>query len=61
MISPLNRPSAYAEAARLASADAIHLAMLIGAGLLVAGGVINLVGIRRQASTEAPHPAATAA
>lgn len=36
--------------ARLASADAIQVAMLIGAALLLAGAVVNLVGLRRQAA-----------
>jgi EmrB/QacA subfamily drug resistance transporter len=50
-ISPLDRPAestspALASAARDASADAFHLAMLVSAGLLVAGGAINAVGIR---------------
>jgi len=50
-VSPLNRPApgtghALATAARLASGDAFHVAMLVGAGLLLAGAVVNLVGIR---------------
>jgi predicted MFS family arabinose efflux permease len=35
-----------ADAAREASTDAFHLAMLVSAGLLVAGGAMNAVGIR---------------
>jgi hypothetical protein len=35
-----------ADAARTASTDAFHLAMLVSAGLLVAGGAMNAVGIR---------------
>jgi len=35
-----------ADAARQASTDAFHLAMLVSAGLLVAGGAVNAVGIR---------------
>ncbi|MDR7522820.1 MAG: MFS transporter [Armatimonadota bacterium] len=49
-IAPLNRPAAgvpadQVAAARSASTDAFHLAMLIGAGLLAAGAVVNAVGI----------------
>jgi hypothetical protein len=50
-IAPLNRPvsdvpAAQATAAHEASADAFHLAMRISAVLLLAGAVINAVGIR---------------
>jgi predicted MFS family arabinose efflux permease len=50
LVSPLNRPppgisSAIAAAATQASGDAFHVAMLIGAGLILAGAVVNLVGI----------------
>ncbi|GAC1656214.1 MAG: MFS transporter [Candidatus Dormibacteraceae bacterium] len=45
-ISPLNRPLQHVAEARLASADAIHVAMLIGALLLVAGAIVNAVGLR---------------
>ena len=50
-MAPLNRPAAdvlaeHAAAAREASTNAFHLAMLLGAGMLVAGGIINAVGIR---------------
>lgn len=49
-VSPLNRPTANAPAAvaahaREASADAFHAAMLISAGLLVAGAVANAIGV----------------
>lgn len=49
-VSPLNTPSVAAPAtvaaqARYASADAFHTAMLIGAGLLVAGAAANAVGL----------------
>lgn len=48
---PLNRPvgdvpAGLLEAAARASTDAFHLAMLIAAGLLLAGGLVNAVGIR---------------
>lgn len=50
-IAPLNRPAAdvppeQTAAAREASTDAYHLAMLLGAALLAAGAAINAVGIR---------------
>jgi len=56
LVSPLNPPAdrALAPLVRLASTDAFHLAMLIGAGLLVAGALVNAVGIRN------PRPAAAA-
>jgi EmrB/QacA subfamily drug resistance transporter len=65
LVSPLNRPgpavpAAMAEAARLASGDAFHVAMVIGALLLVAGAVANLVGITNPSpvteKTAAPQP-----
>ncbi|HVD00330.1 MAG TPA: MFS transporter [Candidatus Dormibacteraeota bacterium] len=60
LVSPLNRPrpgvsAALAQAARLASGDAFHVAMVIGAMLLVAGALVNLVGIRN------PEPERTGA
>ena len=50
-IQPLVRPpqgtdAELADAARQASTDAFHLAMLVSAGLLVAGAALNGVGIR---------------
>jgi EmrB/QacA subfamily drug resistance transporter len=68
-VSPLNRPApgtdhAVAAAATLASGDAFHVAMLVGAGLMLAGAVVNLVGIRTEpaapAAEEAPSPASAA-
>lgn len=52
-VSPLNQPAATAPAnvaaqARYASDDAFHTAMLIAAGLLVAGAAANAIGIERQ-------------
>jgi EmrB/QacA subfamily drug resistance transporter len=49
-VSPLNRPGASvspddAAAARQASTEAFHVAMVVAAGLLVAGALINAVGI----------------
>jgi hypothetical protein len=51
--SPLNRPAASAPSevaaqARYASADAFHAAMLIAAGLLLAGAAANALGLRRK-------------
>lgn len=48
MVSPLNpsRNPAMAAAVRLASTDAFHLAALVGAALLLAGALVNAVGIR---------------
>jgi EmrB/QacA subfamily drug resistance transporter len=50
-VQPLTSPpagtdAALATAARQASTDAFHLAMLVSAALLVAGAVINAIGIR---------------
>jgi hypothetical protein len=58
VVSPLNRPSASAPAevaaqARYASDDAFRTAMLIAAGLLVAGAAANAVGIERQPKKDA--------
>jgi hypothetical protein len=40
---------------RVASTDAFHLAMMVGAALLLAGALVNALGIRnpRQAATAA--------
>jgi len=62
-VSPLNRPSpgtdhAIATAATLASGDAFHVAMLVGAGLMLAGAVVNLVGIRIMPAAPAAEKAA---
>jgi EmrB/QacA subfamily drug resistance transporter len=50
-VAPLNPPSEGASpqlrrAARSASTDAFHLAMVIGSGLLLLGAAVNAVGIR---------------
>jgi EmrB/QacA subfamily drug resistance transporter len=50
-VQPLNAPgagvdAAIAEAARLASAEAFHAAILVVAGLLLAGALVNWVGLR---------------
>jgi hypothetical protein len=62
-VSPLNRPSpgtdhAIVAAATLASGDAFHVAMLVGAGLMLAGAVVNLVGIRTAPVAPAAEKAA---
>jgi EmrB/QacA subfamily drug resistance transporter len=56
-LAPLNRPAEgvppeQAAAARDASTDAFHLAMLVSAGLCAGGGLINAVGSRDPAPAE---------
>jgi hypothetical protein len=41
-----------AQAAREASTDAFHLAMLVSAGLCLAGAAVNAVGIRNPSPRE---------
>ena len=50
---PAGAPAALAAAARVASTEAYHLAVLVGAGLLAAGAVVNAIGLRRD---DAPEP-----
>jgi hypothetical protein len=50
-----------AAASREASTDAFHLAMLVAAGLLVAGAALNGVGIRNPPRQEAAEGSAAAA
>jgi hypothetical protein len=62
-VSPLNRPAATAPAevaaqAKFASGDAFRTAMLIAAGLLVAGAAANAVGLERQLKTKGGVPSA---
>jgi hypothetical protein len=50
-VAPLNPPGEGADpavvtAAREASTDSFHLAILVAAGLMVVGAVVNAVGIR---------------
>ncbi len=57
---PLNPPPAtatadQADAARRASIEAFHLAMLVSAGLLVIGSAVSWIGLR-----EGPSPAGSA-
>jgi EmrB/QacA subfamily drug resistance transporter len=52
-VAPLNAPDtraspAFKRAARDASTDAFHLAMLLSAGLLLAGATVNGVGVRNE-------------
>lgn len=44
---PKDAPPALAAATRAASTDAYHLAVIVAAGLLVAGGAVNAVGLRK--------------
>jgi hypothetical protein len=65
-IQPLTSPSSgtdpeIADAAREASTDAFHLAMLVAAGLLVAGAALNGVGMRNPERQPAAEAAATPA
>jgi hypothetical protein len=53
-VAPLNQPSAdvtpeVRAAAKQASTEAFHLAMLVAAGLMVAGAAVNGFGIRNPA------------
>ena len=59
-VSPLNTPTDpnLVAAVRDASTSSFHLAMIIGAGLLVLGAIVNAVGIRNEAATRrATEPA----
>jgi EmrB/QacA subfamily drug resistance transporter len=58
-VSPLNRPTTTAPVdvatqSRYASGDAFHTAMLIAAGLLLAGAAANALGLDRQPKGAAP-------
>jgi EmrB/QacA subfamily drug resistance transporter len=63
-VAPLNPPEQGADpevvaAAREASTDSFHLAILVAAGLMIAGAAVNAVGIRnpkRLVEEEAPVP-----
>jgi hypothetical protein len=51
MVQPLNppaagTPAAVVDAARIASVDALRLAAIACAALLVAGGIANWIGLR---------------
>ena len=59
LVSPLNpsgEPS-LAALVRNASTDAFHLAMLVGAALLLAGAIVNAIGIRNPQTATAEAPA----
>ncbi|MEO5704197.1 MAG: MFS transporter [Candidatus Limnocylindrales bacterium] len=43
---PTDAPPALAAAAKVASTDAYHLAVIVASGLLVSGAVVNAVGLR---------------
>jgi EmrB/QacA subfamily drug resistance transporter len=49
---PAGTPPDLADAITNASTDAFHLAMAVAAGLLVAGALINLVGLERRGSAD---------
>ena len=64
-VQPLTSPPsdidpALADAAREASTDAFHLAMIVSAALLLAGAAINAVGIRNPTPEEQTRAAETA-
>jgi EmrB/QacA subfamily drug resistance transporter len=59
--APLNPPKgdptpAELDAARRASVDAFHQAMLVSAGLLAVGGAVSLVGLRGTKAGDEPVP-----
>ena len=59
-VAPLNPPEEGADpevvqAAREASTDSFHLAVLVAAGLMVAGAVVNALGIRNPPRTAQPE------
>jgi EmrB/QacA subfamily drug resistance transporter len=60
-VAPLNPPEQGADpevvaAAREASTDSFHLAILVAAGLMLAGAVVNAVGIRNPKRPAEPAP-----
>jgi hypothetical protein len=65
-VSPLNTPAIaqLAGLVREASTASLHLAMFVGAALLIVGALVNAIGIRNPAVAEAerePAPAEAAA
>ncbi len=58
-VSPLNTPADpnLVAIVRDASTSSFHLAMIIGAGLLLAGAIVNAIGIRNQGAAESAEPA----
>jgi hypothetical protein len=61
-VSPLNTPTDphLVAIVRDASTTSFHLAMMVGAALLLAGAIVNAVGIRNPATTRAVEPSAEA-
>jgi EmrB/QacA subfamily drug resistance transporter len=61
-VSPLNTPPDphLVAAVRDASTSSFHLAMFLGAGLLLAGALVNAIGIRNQGAEAEPEPSAKA-
>lgn len=55
-VSPLNTPAdaSLVSVVRDASTSSVHLAMLIGAGLLLVGALVNAVGIQNNAVRQRP-------
>jgi hypothetical protein len=63
-VAPLNPPEegadpAVARAAREASTDSFHLAVLVAAGLMLVGAAVNAVGIRNPRRPAEVEPAVT--
>jgi EmrB/QacA subfamily drug resistance transporter len=58
-VSPLNTPAdpSLVAVVRDASTSSFHLAVLIGAGLLLAGAIVNAVGIRNPVVKQPAEPA----
>ena len=56
-VSPLNTPTdpSLFAVVREASTSSFHLAMILGAGLLLVGAIVNAVGIRNQAQQPQPE------
>ena len=61
-VSPLNLPTdpSLVALVREASTSSFHIAMLIGAGLLLGGAIVNAVGIRNQQAKARAQEAETA-
>lgn len=55
---PANAPAALAMAAKVASADAYHVAVIVGAALLSLGALVNFVGLRPKDSPAGAEAAA---
>jgi hypothetical protein len=59
-VSPLNTPADpnLVAVVRDASTSSFHLAMMVGAALLIAGAIVNAFGIRNPATRAAPEASA---